>query len=261
MRAHDRIDHDRRCASPTAGVARRSAAPPTRTRGFTLLELIVVIAIFAVFSLMAYGGLDSVLKTRRQVELAQDRIAQLQKAYLRLRNDLQQVRDRPARDGFGDVQPALRADGAGYLEFTRAGWTNPLYLPRAGLERVAYRFEEGKLIRASWRVLDRAQDSVPVEAVLLDELEDVRWRYLDAVREWRDSWPIPAPDQVDADVPPPLAVEVTLEPRDLGEVTLLFRLGSVRPPLGSEDSPPPLVTGGVPSADPQPTANPDDTQP
>lgn len=60
-----------------------------RQAGFTLLELVVVIAIFAVFSLMAYGGLDSVLKTRAQVEQAQARIAQLQKAYLRLRNDLQ----------------------------------------------------------------------------------------------------------------------------------------------------------------------------
>ncbi len=49
-------------------------------RGFTLLELIVVIAIFALFSIMAYGGLDSVLKTRHQVERAQERVAELQKA-------------------------------------------------------------------------------------------------------------------------------------------------------------------------------------
>lgn len=194
-------------------------------RGFTLLELVVVIAIFAVFSLMAYGGLDSVLQTRRQVELAQERLAQLQKAYLRLRNDLQQVSLRPARDGFGDVQPALRATDGGYLELTRGGWRNPLYLPRPGLERVAYRYEDGELIRMSWRVLDLAQDSKPVEIALLDGVEEVRWRYLDASREWRSRWPMESPDAQPAAMPPPLAIELTLRTEDLGELRYLFRVG------------------------------------
>ncbi len=193
--------------------------------GFTLLELVVVIAIFAVFSLMAYGGLDSVLKTREQVEQAQDRIAQLQKAYVRLRNDLQQIRGRPARDGFGDVQPAVRSAERGYIEFTRAGWRNPLRLPRAGLERVAYRFEEGELIRMSWRVLDLAQDSKPVETVLLDRIDSVRWRYLDESRQWRETWPAEILDRPETSAPPQ-AIELTLRIEDLGEVFYLFRVGS-----------------------------------
>ena len=40
------------------------------SRGFTLLELIVVVAIFAIFAILAYGGLDAVLKTRASVERA-----------------------------------------------------------------------------------------------------------------------------------------------------------------------------------------------
>ncbi|MBI3171475.1 MAG: type II secretion system minor pseudopilin GspJ, partial [Hydrocarboniphaga effusa] len=164
--------------------------------------------------------------TRRQVEVAQDRLAQLQKAYLRLRNDLQQVRFRPARDGFGDLQPALRATDAGYVEFTRGGWTNPLFQPRAGLERVAYRFEDGELIRMSWRVLDQAQDSKPVETVLIGGVEEMSWRYLDEQREWQSRWPVEAPDQVDAEVWPPMAAEVTLATKDLGELRFLFRIGS-----------------------------------
>lgn len=245
------MGHGRDCASPAAGAARRSAAPPTRTRGFTLLELIVVIAIFAVFSLMAYGGLDSVLKTRRQVEVAQDRLAQLQKAYLRLRNDFQQVRNRPARDAFGDPQPALRAADTGYVEFTRGGWRNPLNLPRASLERVAYRFEDGELIRMSWRVLDQSQDSKPVEVVLLDDLEDLRWQYLDSQREWQIRWPPDSPEQQPAEMPPPLAVELTLRTKDIGELRYLFRLGSdavnvpqAGAPPGSDPRTPPASESG-----------------
>ncbi len=204
----------------------RAGVAAARAGGFTLLELVIVIAIFAVFSLMAYGGLDAVLKTRVQVEAAQDRLAQLQKAYLRLRNDLQQVRFRPIRDGFGDPQPALRATDNAYLEFTRGGWSNPLGLPRPGLERVAYRFEDGELIRASWRVLDQSQDSKPVEIVLLDGLDDVRWQYLDSEREWRNRWPGDSPDRPAAELAPPQGVEVTLRTKDLGELRFLFRLGA-----------------------------------
>lgn len=195
--------------------------------GFTLLELIVVIGIFAIFALMAYGGLDSVLNTRRQVEIAQERIAALQKSYIRLRNDLQQVSNRTARDGFGDVQPALRATDKGYLEFTRAGWRNPLLLPRPGFERVAYRYEAGKLIRSSWRVLDQAQDSKAVDVTLFDNVEQVRWRYFDKVsNEWRDRWPYDTnTDTAQAAIAPPEAVELTMRTKDVGELRFLFRIG------------------------------------
>jgi len=195
--------------------------------GFTLLELIIVIAIFAIFALMAYGGLDSVLNTRRQVEVAQDRIAAMQKSYIRLRNDLQLVNSRPARDGFGDVQAALKATDKGYLEFTRAGWRNPLYLQRTGFERVAYRFEAGKLIRSSWRVLDQAQDSKAVDVTLFDDIEQVRWRYFDKTsNEWRDRWPYDiSTGTAQAAAEPPKAVELTMRTKNMGELRFLFRIG------------------------------------
>ncbi len=202
-------------------------------RGFTLLELIVVIAIFALFSIMAYGGLDSVLKTRHQVERAQERVAELQKAYMRLRNDFQQVRMRPARDNFGDTQAALTATDAGYVEFTRGGWRNSLYLPRSTLERVAYSIEDDRLVRLSWPVLDRGQDTQPVKLVLLDNIESVYWQYLDASREWRTRWPFDASgaQQAPAAIQPPLAVEVKIRTKDAGELSFLFRIGTDMPKI------------------------------
>jgi general secretion pathway protein J len=212
-------------------------------RGFTLLELIVVIAIFGIFAVMAYGGLNSVLKTRVQVERAQDRLAEVQKAYLRLRDDLQQVAPRPIRDGYGDVQPAMRGlERPLLLEFTRGGWRNPAALPRASLERVAYRVEENRLLRASWRVLDQAQDSKAVDNVLLTDVEKMELRYLDADREWRPRWPMESADVAAARQPPPLAVEITLFTRDLGELRFLFKPGLDPlkiPQSGGGGSPPP----------------------
>jgi len=198
-----------------------------RTRGFTLIELMVVLGIFALLSVMAYGGLASVLDTRRAVERSLDRTAALQRAYLRLRDDFQQLRDRPARDGFGEEQPALRMADEGAVEFTRAGWRNPLGHPRPSLQRVAYRLDEehDRLLRLSWTVLDRAPDSEPVETAMLDDVERLEWRFLDARQEWHATWP-PLSTGPGAIVPLPQAVELTLETRDVGELRFLFRSGT-----------------------------------
>lgn len=217
-----------------------------RARGFTLLELVVVIAIFGVFSLMAYGGLDSVLKTRTHIEQALDHTAGAQKAYLRLRDDFQQLRNRPARDGYGDLQPALRVDNQGRIELTRGGWRNPLQLPRAGMERVSYRLDGKKLKRESWRVLDQAQDSKLVELVLLDDVQTLHWRLLDADREWHERWPPENPNRkAGADAPTPLAVELQIESKQWGKLTFLFRLGLEQPKLTA------FTSGGGPTPPPQ----------
>lgn len=218
-----------RCVLNAASSPFQETAHPklkTAFSGFTLLELIVVIAIFGVMSLMAYGGLNSVLKSRQRIEQSMERTAQLQRTYQRLRNDLQQVRDRPVRDNFGDIQPPLRGDRDTRVEFTRAGWRNPLLQPRAGLERVSYRLVDKQLRRESWRVLDQAQDSQLVSLPLLDQVDEMHLRYLGANREWSEIWPpLSNTGATQAQAPAPLAVEITLDTRDWGELIYLFRLG------------------------------------
>jgi general secretion pathway protein J len=216
-------------------------------RGFTLLELLVVIVIFSVFALLAYGGLDSVLNTRRQVEDALDRTATYQKAYMRLRNDFQQVSARTARDGYGDAQPALRTDlssGSARVEFTRGGWRNPLLQPRPSLERVSYRLDQHKLLRESWRVLDQAQDSQPVSLAVLEDVDEAKWRFLDTQNNWHELWP-------DANTPeqkgPPLAVELVLSTKGLGDLRFLFRVGLDPVTIPVDGSP---ATGATPGTTP-----------
>ena len=194
----------------------------SRARGFTLIELLVALSVFAVLSVMAYGGLSGVLAARERVLQSLERTTALQKAYLRLRNDLQQLRARPARDPYGETQAALVLLPDGSMEFTRSGWRNPLSQPRSALERVGYRVDDdARLVRTSWRAIDRAQNAPVAEAIVLEQVEELRWRFL-VGNEWTDRWPPPSTDGVPAHEAVPRAVEATLVLKDLGEVRLLF---------------------------------------
>lgn len=193
-----------------------------RARGFTLVEILVAVAILAIAAAITYTGLASALTTRERAVAAAERTTALQKAYLRLRNDLQQLRARPARDPFGEMQPALVLFEEGAIEFTRSGWRNPLSQPRSALERVAYRVDDdGRLVRASWRAIDRAQNATVAEAIVLERVAELRWRFLVGT-EWTDRWPPPSADGTQALAAVPRAVEATLVLEDLGEVRLLF---------------------------------------
>jgi len=225
---------------------RAFAKAPRHQRGFTLLELLVVLIVFAVMSAMAYGGLSAVLKTRSKVQSALKRSEAFEKTYLRMRQDFQNASQRTARDNDGVLQPALKFDRYNHrLEFTHGGWNNPLHLPRTGYERVAYTLDDQhRLIRSSFRVLDRAPRSEPVDLEMLDGVEEVQWHFLDASLQWAESWPesgpeIPNPLTPDNAPKPPAAVELKMRTTDWGELRFLFQLGFDSATLTPTSSSPP----------------------
>lgn len=194
-------------------------------RGFTLLELLVALAVFSLVSVMAYSGLRAVLDADQQTGQRAERLRHLQAAVGMLERDLLQATTRGIRDQYGEMQPPLSGVevGAHLLELTRAGWTNPTGSTRSGLQRIAYGLRGEQLVRLAWLVLDRAQDSVPYEAALLDGVRDMRLRYLDAQREWQPNWP-PRLDDGTLVMELPLAVEVVLEVEGWGEIRRLLPL-------------------------------------
>ena len=93
-----------------------------RQTGFTLLEVMVAIAVFATLSVMAYGGLHVVLDSRQQVQAVAERIGRLQLALSLIGRDLSQSAMRPVRDGYGGSLPPMQAgmEADRILEFTVA---------------------------------------------------------------------------------------------------------------------------------------------
>ncbi len=199
-----------------------SRHPRSPAAGFTLLELLVALSLFAVLSVIAYGGLRSVLDADRASQQQAERLARMQTLYAILSRDLRQAVDRPVRDAFGDTLPPLMAQ-YDQLEFSRSGRRNPAALPRSKLQRIAYHFRDNKLLRLSWAVLDRAQDSSANEQILLDDIDQFSLSFLDRNDRWLSSWP-PSGGQRQPLPPLPRAVEIGFDSEAWGHIEWTFAL-------------------------------------
>jgi general secretion pathway protein J len=195
-----------------------------RPHGFTLIELLVAMAIVAVIGVMAMTGLSEVI---HQQTLARERAARWQAIQLAMRvivQDLAQLQPRPTRDELGEAFiPSLLADPSGQfaLEFSRGGWANPGGFPRGNVLRVAYNFEDDKLVRYHWPVMDRTSATPPVRTELLDGVSNVEVRYLDGSNMWQLDWPPVGMGGPQRLIERPRAVEFAIELKDFGRVSRL----------------------------------------
>lgn len=196
----------------------------TRTRGFTLLELLVAVAILALVAVGSYRLLFDTISTRDQGIAHEKALRDLQRAQMILQRDLLQAAQRPVRDEFGDVQPGFVLAADKGLEFTRRGWRNPLQQARSDLVRVRYRIITNQLVREHWTVLDRARTSKPVQTVLLDDISDFRVQ-AHADGNWSETWPQLSQSQRDAStLPLPDAVEIRFTRKPWGEIRRVILL-------------------------------------
>ena len=158
-------------------------------RGFTLIEVLVALAVFAVVGLMSAQLMSRTLANHEVLDERSARVAEVQRAMLILKRDVMQISGRSVRDMLGDPLAPVMIGADGMMEFSRTGWRNPLNSPRAEMQRVAYRMHEGHLHRAWWSVLDRAQDSEPVVQRLLNDVDQVEFFALDANGDEHGFWP------------------------------------------------------------------------
>ena len=194
---------------------------------FTLIEVLVSLAIFAILAALCYGALGRALDSAELLNSRMDRLQAIQRTIRLLGEDLQQLAPRPIRDELGDgFGPALDTNfQSGFaLELTHGGWSNPLALPRGTLQRSAYRLEEDELIRYHWMVLDRTLANEAVDVVLLDGVESLLFRFLQSNGQWTEQWPpVNRPGPLGARQRP-RAVEIILTLSGEGEIRRLLEI-------------------------------------
>lgn len=192
------------------------ARPEGSSGGFTLLEVLVAMVIFALLGLAAYSGLDAVLKARARLDDENRQWRAVALFWTRLGRDLGAFVQRPARLRGSAPQPAflgeptITGEFAAQLELTRLGPADAGNLPP---ERVAYRLRDGKIEWLRWPMVDSGPRATPDIAVLLDHVSALEFSYRDTAGVWNTRWP------PNANMRQPTAVKVTLK-LESGEVLI-----------------------------------------
>lgn len=158
--------------------------------GFTLLEVLIAVAIFALVSAATFSMLQQTLTSGEVFDRKVASVNNLKYTYRVLREDISQIVMRPIRDEFGDSLPALLSEemdwGIG-VEFTRTGRRNPLEKPRSNMQRVRYYFNGKSLVRRTWKNLDRAPGETFTDRIILTNVASWQVHFL-LNDEWFEEW-------------------------------------------------------------------------
>lgn len=192
-------------------------------RGFTLVELLVAVAVFALLAAAGVAMLAYAADNQRLLGERMQRLAQFQRARALLQADLAQAAVRrvrgadgtPARSAFVGSHARARSDQAGPLfALARRGWSNPDLEARPSLQYVEYRLVEGRLERSVRTALDGAAPGQP--QLLLDGVRALSVDYMSR-GQWSDGWGGGANDL-------PQALRLNLEVDGLGRMAWWFLL-------------------------------------
>ncbi|WP_034474794.1 type II secretion system minor pseudopilin GspJ [Aestuariibacter salexigens] len=203
---------------------------PTASKGFTLLEILISMAIFTIIGIASTALLSTVIDSD---ELSADRfekLTTLQRAMTLMERDFLQALPRPVRVQ-GELNEVVFRGGRDQFEsetdgvgFVRGGWHNPqLMLPRSTLQGVAYRLNEQKLERMYGNYLDNVIGFEPKIKVILEGVTDFQVEFLSAADEEfdEDNW-----QETYQGTQLPKAVAVTITTEEFGTITRRFVLGT-----------------------------------
>jgi len=157
-----------------------------KQRGFSLLELVIALAIFAVLGLASWGLFDSVLRVQQGTTAHERELRSLQRAVAVIERDLLHV----------TAQPMVLAPPL--LQFQRSHWRNPLDQPRSERQALTYRLDGGVL----WRESQGEGTEFVQRQKLLEGVRELSWRLFDSQSGWVALWP------AGQDAKAPMALEV-----------------------------------------------------
>jgi general secretion pathway protein J len=200
----------------------------SRLRGFTLLEMLIALVIFATLSVIAYQVLNQVQVSNEVSAKKTARLNEIQKAFVVMDSDLRQIALRPFRHQGNEAQALLLlwqeyllGSEQGGLLFTRSGWLNPQQqFPRGEVLKVGYRLSHNRLERLWWRYPDTQADSEPVVMPLLTGVSSFSVQFY-SEGEWSDRW------EMEYRLPQAISVSLTLDDYQEVERTYLIAGGKL----------------------------------
>lgn len=191
-------------------------------KGFTLLEILIALTIFAILATITSSSLYYAFNTRNLVNIQANRLNELQLAISIIEQDTLQIADRAIRGNEMREFPLLVGQSE-YVEFTRDGIVNPQNLEkRSTLKRVALLCIDGSLIRRTWSTLDPLDRNQYVERILISNVEKCAFNYLNRNQQSLSEWRAQAVNEDKQAELFPKALQINLTLTDWSSINLLF---------------------------------------
>ncbi|WP_259369565.1 type II secretion system minor pseudopilin GspJ [Colwellia sp. MB02u-10] len=167
---------------------------PKRSKGFTLLEVLIAIAIFSVISMASFSIFETVINSDTVSKVRTDRINELQRGFLIIERDMLQIARRSVRlNGEAPLSDFLHTDNDSFttseqaIAFVRHGWTNPgLLLPRSDMQSVAYQLNENTVERVHFNFVDAVLGEEPKVRPLISQVEKLNFEFYDG-EKWQEA--------------------------------------------------------------------------
>ena len=186
-------------------------------KGYTLIEVVIALAIFAILSTLSVGLLSRAFETKNKLASQISPLSDIQLMATRISQDAAQMVAREVRDQDMKKTPAFVAN-IKYIEFTRGGFVS--ISPKdhqSTLRRVALSCENHKLVRKTWPKLDGFERDKPQTQTLLTHLERCSFAFTSSRRRWSDEW-----RGDDNSLPSSFKLYISI--KDMGEVGLVFAI-------------------------------------
>ena len=184
-------------------------------KGYTLIEVIIALAIFAIIGTLSVGLLSRAFDTKARLAAQINPLSDVQLAATRISQDASQMVARGVRDHDMKKIPAFFAHADG-IEFTRGGFVSlDKTAHQSTLRRVGLSCEHHQLIRKTWPELDGFSRDKPQKQILLSNLENCGFSFTSSRRTWSDEWR-------GDDLLLPSSFKLHLKIKALGETALIF---------------------------------------
>ena len=170
-------------------------------QGFTLLELMVAMSIFAVLAVAGWQVFDGLNRSKDRAQIQTTALSELQFAYLQIQKDMAQA---VAYQMSTELKGAIESDrqnslpssstvnndaveanytnaltlSADSISFVRFADPDPRYQSSPLLERVVYRVDDDKLVRQRFTTLDGSATQTPLQSILVSQISQLRFQAL-----------------------------------------------------------------------------------
>ncbi len=204
-----------------------------RHRGFTLIEVLLAVSIFAVLSLASFTIFDGVMRSEQSSDQKMQRLNAIQRALIVIERDFLQIAQRSMRfEGEAPLTNVIFTDSDSFsseqaIAFVRGGWTNPgLLIPRSDMQSVAYRLNDNKLERLHFNFVDAVVGEEPKVRVLIEKVNAIELKYF-YDKKWQERLD---PQQL------PKAIELAIETEDFGTIVRKFLMAEKAIPSSNSES-------------------------